>query len=291
MASRWATGSISIPRTTAAPAVVQRGEEMACDAFTLNGYFGVTPLARDVPRLSLWRLCRIHGDLATAWCAWPRGWTSPSLPAGAIFGTSYGALQRARLGPVDTLLVNGASGTLGLGAVLFGLAMTAGPILATGRDLTLLDRVKAIAPDRIEVFSTSGQTKLEGLGPFRTGGHGAEVVIDTLPPGAPISAFEAGIDALAKFGRHVNCGGIIERASFNTPRVMVASRTLLGSMWFTTAQACEMMELVRLGRIDLGLFEHERFALEDIELALERIDSRRGGFSNLVIEPKFAVVN
>ena len=266
-----------------------RGEQMACESFTLNGYFGVAPrsaeMFRDYP----------YGGYAEYMVA--PGYSLVRMAKGMDFalaarwgylGTSYGALRRARLGPVDTLLVNGASGTLGLGAVLFGLAMTAGPILATGRDQALLERVKAIAPERIEVFSAVTEAGLEDWVRSRTGGYGAEVVIDALPPGAPVSAFEAGINSLAKFGRHVNCGGILERASFDTPRIMITSQTLMGSMWFTTAQAHEMMDLIRLGRVDLDVLEHERFALEDIEQALERINWRRGGFSNLVIAPRLA---
>ena len=49
--------------------------------------------------------------------------------------------------------MNGISGTLGLNAAMLALAMGATKILGTGRNAALLDRVKALSPQRIEVFA------------------------------------------------------------------------------------------------------------------------------------------
>lgn len=62
--------------------------------------------------------------------------------------------RRARQGVWvgKTMLVNGISGTLGIGGALLGLAMGATKIYGAARNKALLQRVKELAPHRIEVF-------------------------------------------------------------------------------------------------------------------------------------------
>ena len=263
------------------------GREFACPSFTLNGYFGLgtnsAQMFRDYPYGGYaeymiapgYSLVKLDDSISYA-----------SAARWGYLGTAYGALRRAGVDTFSTVLVNGASGTLGLGAVLFALALGAPKVLGVGRDPDLLARVKAIDPRRIEVHATRDPGTVAAWAHDRTDRIGADVVLDALPPEAPVTAFEAGIDALAKFGRHVNCGGILQRASFDTPRLMVSSQTLMGSNWFTTVQGHEMVELARAGRLDLDLFETKIFALENINTAINAIDHRHGGFSNFVVSPQ-----
>jgi NADPH:quinone reductase-like Zn-dependent oxidoreductase len=58
-------------------------------------------------------------------------------------GTSYSALSKSGIRPGQTLLINGVSGTLGIGAVAFALAIGVTRILGTARDHKLLERVKS----------------------------------------------------------------------------------------------------------------------------------------------------
>ena len=67
----------------------------------------------------------------------------------------------------STLLVNGISGMLGLCAALIALAMGATKILGTGRNVALLDRVKALAPERIEVFAADDTEQAPADGVIR----------------------------------------------------------------------------------------------------------------------------
>src|SRR3546814_13663560 len=64
-------------------------------------------------------------------------------------GTAYSALRKGRAGPNVTTLINGGSGTLGLGAVLLALAMGVTKILAVARTPELLEEVRKLAPSRI----------------------------------------------------------------------------------------------------------------------------------------------
>jgi alcohol dehydrogenase len=46
-----------------------------------------------------------------------------------------------------------------------------------------------------------------------------------------------------------------------------------------------MAELARVGLLDLSVFEHQRFPLEQVNHAISGLQNRNGGFSNYVIVP------
>ena len=261
------------------------GEPAACDYVMLNGYFGTGVKAeqsyRDYP----------YGGYADYMAA-PQ-YSLVKIPDNLSFetasrfgylGTAYGALRRAHVDMNTTVLVNGASGTLGLGGVLFALALGAPKVLGVGRDEALLERVKAICPERIEVHSTrDGDVSVGDWARSMTAGEGADVVMDALPVGASLDAFMAAFDALGKCGRHVNCGGMFDNVPVFTPRFIMGLHTMIGSNWFTTAQGQEMATLVASNQVNLDIFEHHAYALEDINQALIDIEQRHGGFSNFII--------
>ena len=66
---------------------------------------------------------------------------------------------------------------------------------------------------------------------------------------------------------------------------MAAQIDIVGSSWFVTSQAQDMADLAALGRLDLSVFEHQRFALDDVNSAAANHPVRNGGFSNLVVVP------
>jgi len=131
-----------------------------------------------------------------------------SFDAAARFGylgTAYSALKKLDAGPGRSVLINGISGMLGLCAALIALAMGATTILGTGRNHALLARVKAIAPDRIDVFSMSDDAPkdpaadpLLGWARKATNGEGLDTVLDCLPPGAPGEAMMRALRTLRR---------------------------------------------------------------------------------------------
>lgn len=266
----------------------RRGNRAACDFSALSGYFGIGPRSYETlgdypvggyaewmtaPAESLVRIpATVSPETATRW---------------GYLGTGYAALQRAGVDSRSTVLINGISGTLGLGTALFALALGVSKILGVGRDAALLAEVKALAPDVIEVHSNESQQSVEGWARDLTEGAGADVVIDALPTGGSTDAYAAAVAALGRGGTHVNIGGVIEEVPINVNKIMHCEQTFTGSFWMTTLQGEEMADLVDLGRIDLDVFAHEVFALDDINHALEVVagGKTRGGFSNYVVRP------
>ena len=264
------------------------GHPMACDYMALAGYFGSgsksEEILADYP----------YGGFGEYMTAPP--YSLVHLPDSLSFeyaarwgylGTGYAALRRGNVDMTSSLLINGASGTLGLGVAILALALGVPKILAVGRNLERLEEVRALAPDRIHIHSTTeSATSIADWAHSLTGGRGAEVVIDALPTLAPVDDFVASAGALARGGRLVDIGGVIGEIPISMFDVMNNDQTYTGSMWFTPEQGQEMADLAGCGLLNLGVFENHVFGLEDINDALDQIvNQRHGGFTNFVVQP------
>src|SRR5262252_4163285 len=124
----------------------------------LNPHFLARELAPE-PAQVLIGLTGISGDSGAMLAAWPDGTLADYvlMPASCIvplqgldhlsderlaafgkFMVPLGGLHRGRLAAGETLIVNGATGYFGSGAVLLGLALGAARIVAAGRDRDVL---------------------------------------------------------------------------------------------------------------------------------------------------------
>ena len=262
------------------------GDTTACNYYTFTGYFGFSSYSQqmfeDYPYGGLADyLTAPHYSLV----ALPDSVSFETAARWGYLGTGYRALRRADVSAGSTLLVNGASGTLGLGVVLFALALGVRKIFGTGRDLDLLRKVEALAPGRIETHSLEDATSTADWVRSRTDGEGADVVVDALGPGAPQSSFLDAFAGLRRGGRHVNIGAVGGDVPINVHEVLDRNQTLIGSLWFTPADGQEMADLAEAGAVDLSVLEHEVFTLDDVNAALSVLKNRNGGFSNYVIVP------
>ena len=262
------------------------GDTTSCRFYSFNGYFGFSAesqkMFEDYP----------YGGLAEYMTA-PQ-YSLVTLPDNVSFetaarwgylGTGYQALRRAQADMTTTVLVNGISGTLGIGVALFALAIGVRTIFGTGRDRRLLEKVRALAPDRIHVRSLDDEGAIDDWVRGLTGDEGADVVIDALGPGAPQASMLEAFKSLRRGGRHVNIGAVGGDVPVDLHKAMDSNQSLIGSLWFTTAHGQEMADLAASGAVRLEVLEHEVFKLEDVNEALAVFTSRNGGFSNYVICP------
>jgi threonine dehydrogenase-like Zn-dependent dehydrogenase len=144
--------------------------------------------------------------------------------------------------------------------------------------------VKKLAPDRIEVHALDdGATA--AWAKRLTGGEGVDFMISALGPGSPASTMLDSLRAVRRGGRAVNVGAVAEPVPVDVHWLMDEQIQLIGSNWFTAAQGQEMAELARARLLDLSIFEHQRFALDDVNRAISGLQNRNGGFSNYVIVP------
>lgn len=255
-----------------------------CEAYALGGYFGSCQksikLLEDYPYGGL---CQYMTAPQYALVKLPDNVTYNQAARFGYLGTAYSALLKGGVGPGTSLLINGISGTLGVGATLFGLAMGATKILGTGRNTELLERVKALAPHRIEVFSTAAGGRVDEWAREQTNGVGVDVFVDALAPGAPDEAFQHGIRSLGRGGHAVEIGAAAGHADVN--QLMVMAQRLHGSSWFTTGEAQDMADLAAAGLVDLSVLDDAAFPLEKVNEAISGTATRDGGFTNFVVNP------
>jgi D-arabinose 1-dehydrogenase-like Zn-dependent alcohol dehydrogenase len=275
------------------------GQTLDCPSWTLQGYFG---RSQDIMRAYPYGgLAQFITAPATALVKLPDTMSFEAAARLGYLGTAYAAMKRIDTGPGRSLLINGISGQLGLNAAQLALAMGVTKIFGTGRNQALLDRVRALAPGRIDVLSVTatppspanGGGKGGGSQPdplvawikAATEGHGVDGMIDCLPPGAPASAMMRALYCLRRGGRAVNVGAVMETLPINAFWLMTNRIGLQGSVWFTTGEGEEMAAMAGAGTLDLSALEHRVSPLSKVNEVLAGMDDRDGGFTNFVIDP------
>jgi alcohol dehydrogenase len=157
-------------------------------------------------------------------------------------------------------------------------------ILGTGRDEELLRRVKALAPDRIEVMRL-GEGSSGEWAKSLTGGDGADFAISALGAKAPVATMLDSMKGVRRGGKVVNVGGVADDLPIDVKWLMDEQIQLIGSNWFTTAQGQEMADMVATGTLDLSYLQHRKFPLAQVNEAISGLKDREGGFSNYVVMP------
>ncbi|MEJ8824474.1 alcohol dehydrogenase catalytic domain-containing protein [Variovorax humicola] len=264
------------------------GDILNCDSFTYRGYFG-----RGGPAtLGIFAQYPFGG--LSEYVVAPQSClvTLPdSLPfeQAARFGylgTGYAALRKGGLRPGDTVLINGIGGTLGVNTTMMALAMGATKILGTGRRREPLERVRALAPHRIEVHSVdeSGVTVAEWARSL-TEGYGVDVVVDCLPPNSPAESTRAAMRAMRTGGSTVLPGGMSEALTLDPFWGLGKNASLIGSRWFSAAEGQDMADMAGAGTLDLSPLEHRRFSLDAVNEAVATAAESGSGFTNVVVLP------
>lgn len=276
---------VSPVRSCGACSACTDGRRTACRYMTFNGYFGFQPESQllydlypeagfaEYMRAPQYSLVKLGDDVSF----------EDAARLGYL-GTAYSALKKC--GPIagHSVLINGGTGTLGLGAVLFALAMGASRLFVTGRNGTLLERAKALAPKRIEIFSTD-EGRIEPWVRGLTGGAGADFMLDTLGAVASLDVLDDAMHSVVRGGRIVNIGGTVGKLPIDVKWLMDEQIQFLGSVWFTTAEGNEMVAMLDRGVVDLSILNHRVSSLDDINTAISSVGSGDGGFTTYLVAP------
>jgi alcohol dehydrogenase len=261
------------------------GDPIACTSMILQGYFGYSQTAQDTfDRYPFGGFCEYMIAPANGCVVLPDNVTFQQATRLGYMGTGYSALRKGRAGPNVVTLINGASGTLGLGTLLCALAMGVTKILAVARNKALLEEVRQIAPLRIFTHSTE-DGPVEPWAMQMTNGEGIDLAIDCLGPGATAEQMNDTLRALRRGGRLVNVGAVAEMVPMDVHTMMDSSQSYIGSVWFTTAEGMDMAEMIRAGTIDMSIYRQESYPLDKINGVLAGIENRHGGFSNFTVCP------
>jgi len=197
-----------------------------------------------------------------------------SFPIAASFmmayGTSYHALKdRGYLKEGETLVVLGASGGVGLAAVVLGKLMGARVIAAASSEDKLAICKKYGADEGINYSSENLKDRIKAL----TNGKGADVIYD--PIGGELA--EAAVRSMAWEGRYLVVGfaaGEIPKIPLNLP--LLKGAALIGVFWGSFAMkmpkknmqnSMELLQWYGEGKIRPHL--HANYPLSETSKALE----------------------
>lgn len=264
----------------------RRGRAQYCRYSALRGYISFGPNANALQRLYPYGgMSEYLISPSTKVARLPDNIDFDTAARFGYLGTSYAALLKGKVHLGSTLLINGVTGTLGVGAVQIALGLGVRRIFGIGRNQNLMTRIKALAPDRIELSTYDAEKTVQWVRD-RTDGYGVETMYDCLGAGASADTTTNLLKAIAPNGSCVIvAGGVEGDIKRNYVEAMVYDIRITGSNWFTSGQIDEMIDLVSHGTIDLSTWETRAFPLEQVNDALALAGSRPGGFVNVVINP------
>ena len=197
----------------------------------------------------------------------------------------FGGLLAGDLKAGETLVVSGATGGFGGAGVAVALAMGAGAVVATGRNLQTLDdlarrfgpRVRPVRMTGIEADDRQA-IKDAAAGPI-------DMVLDFLPREASLSQVHANLKTVRHGGRIILMGGVRAELGLDYNWLMHGEITLRG-VWMYPPQAVpRMVQLVRAGLVDLHLFDLAEFTLDEANVAVAYAAAKAGPRQLTVIRP------
>jgi D-arabinose 1-dehydrogenase-like Zn-dependent alcohol dehydrogenase len=259
------------------------GTPQHCQNWTLGGYFGYNPNSLEMFRLyPEGGFCEFMRAPQDALVRLPDTVTLGQATRFGYLGTSYAALKKC--GPLTgkSIIINGATGTLGVGATLFALALGIGKIYAVARGDDLLARLKQLAPGRIETFSNRNGSTAQWV-KSKTNAVGADLMLDTMGAKAPLESMKDAMQGVRRGGRIVNIGGAAGDLPVDVKWWMDEQMELIGSVWFTATDGLEMASLFANKVVDLSVLEPRMWPLSAINEAINGAASGDGGFTNYLV--------
>ena len=147
---------------------------------------------------------------------WPAACVTPlagldDKPATELIGLAklivpFGGLQRCGLRGGQTIIINGATGYFGSGAVMLAVAMGAGRVVAVGRKQAALEVLRETFGPRIIPAVVSGDAAHDLPIIRHAAGGGADVALDLLGAAKSTSTTLSSLRALKRGGRLVLMG-------------------------------------------------------------------------------------
>ena len=141
----------------------------------------------------------------------------------------FGGLQRSGLRGGDTIIINGATGYFGSGAVMLAVAMGAGRVIAVGRNATALESLRTACGPRVVAAVVSGEADKDLTMIRNAAGGSADVALDLLGSAKSTATTLSSLRALRRGGRLVVMG------SAEVP-LEISFRELLANDWEIVGQ-------------------------------------------------------
>jgi alcohol dehydrogenase len=191
------------------------------------------------------------------------------------FLVPFGGLRRGRLAAGETVIINGASGYFGSAAVLLALAMGAERVVATARDAKTLEALASI-DRRVSAVALSGSIEQDIAALREASGGGAHLAFDMIGRAGDANATLSALGALRRRGRLVLMGSMGVPLPLDYGQLLIHQWEVIGHFMYSADDARRLMGLLRSGLLDLAPVRVQRFALDDLQQAMDAAARMRG---------------
>ena len=210
---------------------------------------------------------------------WPAACVTPldgldERPAAELIGLAklivpFGGLQRAGLRGGDTIIINGATGYFGSGAVMLAVAMGAARVVAVGRKADALAALRdELGPRVIPAIVSGDATKDTAIIRHAAAGS-ADAALDLLGNAKSTSTTLASLRALKRGGRLVIMGSAEGPLELSFREMLANDWEVVGQFMYERTAPGQLAKLAADGLLDLSKIVVTTFKLADFKRAVE----------------------
>ncbi len=261
----------------ARPHIASRGDFTQFDD-TLIGLTGMAPASERIQ--SIWT----DGAFAE-YAHYPVDCVTPLIPEAGLgheklaalmfLAVPYGGFLSAGLKPGDRVIIGGATGNFGAHAVLVALAMGASRIVPTGRKASILEKLRALAPDRVFPVVLCGDSEKDTANMLAAAVRPADCYLD-ITGGGGTDTVLASIRAIKNNGQAILMGALQEAIQLPYVEIMVRGLTIRGNFMYPPKAPAEIYRMIAAGLIDLSALEIRKYALGDASSAIAEARGKGG---------------
>jgi len=210
---------------------------------------------------------------------WPAACVTPLFgmddkPAAELIGLAklivpFGGIQRTGLAGGQTILINGATGYFGSGAVMLAASMGAGRVVAVGRKREALEQLRDVFGPRVVPAVVTGEADKDLEIIRKAAGGRADVALDLLGTAKSTSTTLSCLRALRRGGRLVLMGSADVPLELSFREMLANDWEVVGQFMYARQAPGQLAQLAVEGLLDLKKIAVTTFALADFKRAVE----------------------
>jgi alcohol dehydrogenase len=210
---------------------------------------------------------------------WPAACVTPLFnmddkPATELIGLAklivpFGGIQRTGLRGGETILINGATGYFGSGAVMLAASMGAGRVVAVGRKREALENLRGTFGPRVIPAAVTGDAEKDLAIIRNAAGGGADVALDLLGAARSTSTTLSCLRTLKRGGRLVLMGSADVPLELSFREMLANDWEVVGQFMYARQSPGQLAQLAVEGLVDLRKIVVTTFKLGDFRRAIE----------------------
>ncbi len=201
---------------------------------------------------------------------------SERLAAIGKFAVPYGGWLRARLQAGETVVVNGATGYFGSAGAMLALALGAARVVAAGRDRDALRDLAETAGPRLVPVRLCGDVSQDAAALREAAGGRVDAALDLVGRADSADATLACLRSLRRGGRLVLMGSVKQPLPLLVGEMLGNDWQVAGCFMYPPDVPARLVALVGAGLLDLGKIRLRRFALAQLDAAMDAAAAMRG---------------